>query len=84
MRPLLVAFVSDENTSSTPMREGGRPLLYFDDVIYPCFLTDNNTQRDGVRKKNSLIFLRTGFLVHNATCNMAHAKIMQCQPKNRL
>ena len=32
-------------------------------------------------KKIVLIFLRTGFLVHNATCNMAHGKIMQCQQK---
>ena len=59
--------VSDENTSSTPMREGGLhySLSHYLMTSYPIFLTDENSQRTESEHK---FFLRTGFLVHNATC----------------
>ncbi len=48
-------------------------------MSYLVFLTNENTQKDGVW--TIIIFLRTGFLVHNATYNMAQGKIMQFQQK---
>ncbi len=41
--------VSDENTSSTPMREGGlHYLLSHLMTSYLVFLVDENTRKDGV------------------------------------